>query len=442
MDPAVSPDAAVPAPAPSFADQGPDDWIEPAAAQTVPNRWSDGGPDDWIMPPVAQRAASPRLDDGPDDWISVPVAQRAPSPPFDGGADDWIAPPAGISGNETAEATALRAPSGYGGIWGAITDWLYRDVDKQITESTPGKYIADVAHIYDSGPTFIDPQTGTETHIDPAKHLVRPEGGQLKVYERVDKTRPIGLQDLGIVRAVTEPVEAFGKALRGELLPDEAVPAAAGAALLGAMAGRSPAGRLPGQVARDAPPPPDAPPTSPSAPAPAERVGVLKLTDDMMSAARARLRAMFEGVTAGPPQSPERLPLGEVTAEGAQRINQLLREGGIDADVTGYRHEVDADAARHAFKRHGSAATEEPRGQIPLTADDWELIPDVLAAPDHMAYIGPTRRGREAIGYWKRMDGHIFYIEEVRTGRGTLAAVTMRKYRTGSAGGAGKTTWP
>jgi hypothetical protein len=173
------------------------------------------------------------------------------------------------------------------------------------------------------------------------------------------------------------------------------------------------------------------PPISLSAAASGERIGVLRLTDEMMAASRARLRAMFENAAVNPPESPGPFPLGEVTPEGAQRINQLMRDAGIDADVTGYRHEVDAYAARHAFKEHGSAATEVSRGQVPLTADDWASIPDVLAAPDHVDYVGRTHVGRESIGYWKRVDGHILYIEEVRSGRGTLAAVTMRKYRLG-----------
>jgi hypothetical protein len=220
-------------------------------------------------PPSPPSDAGKKLETGAtgavSSIISPPPAQRVASLQFYETADGWIAPPAGMFGSEISEPAAPRGPPGYGAIWGAITDWLYRDVGKQITESTPGKFIADVTHIYDSGPTFIDPQTGTETGVDPAKHLVQPEGGRLKVHERVDKTRPIGLQDLGIVSGVTEPVEAFGKALRGDLMPTEVVPSAIGAGLLAATAGRSPAGRLPGQVTREAPRPLDSMPSSLSA---------------------------------------------------------------------------------------------------------------------------------------------------------------------------------
>jgi hypothetical protein len=65
------------------------------------------------------------------------------------------------------------------------------------------------------------------------------------------------------------------------------------------------------------------------------------------------------------------------------------------------------------------------------------MIPDVLSSPDGIAHVGRTSIGREGIAYWKRIDGSILYIEEVRTGRRTLAAVTMEKFRVGTEGTSG-----
>jgi hypothetical protein len=175
------------------------------------------------------------------------------------------------------------------------------------------------------------------------------------------------------------------------------------------------------------------PPISLSAASPDFRAGVLRIAGKALEAARGSLRDMFEGVRLEPPKQNSVIDLGFVTPEGAAHLNTLFRGAGVDLDVSGFRHTVDTYAAQHSFTRHGSAASEVPRGQIPLTADDWASIPDVLATPDLVRYLGRTSVGRESIGYWKRVDGHILYVEEVRTGRRTLAAVSMRKYRAGDA---------
>nr|ACF98019.1 hypothetical protein [uncultured bacterium 878] len=144
---------------------------------------------------------------------------------------------------------------------------------------------------------------------------------------------------------------------------------------------------------------------------------------------RQNLRTSFAQASEGPPKGKQSLVLGPVTTEGAQRINALLAEKGIKADVSGYVHEVDAYAARHAFKEHGSVKSEAPRGQLQVTSEDWALIPDILAAPDRVKSIGKTKIGRDLIGCSKQVNGHVLYVEEVRTGRNTLMAVSMRKYQ-------------
>jgi hypothetical protein len=65
------------------------------------------------------------------------------------------------------------------------------------------------------------------------------------------------------------------------------------------------------------------------------------------------------------------------------------------------------------------------------------MIPTVLSSPDFIRVAGKTRHGLHSIGYWKRVDGLIYYVEEVRTGRQTLAAVTMQKFKEGEAGESG-----
>jgi phage-Barnase-EndoU-ColicinE5/D-RelE like nuclease3 len=179
------------------------------------------------------------------------------------------------------------------------------------------------------------------------------------------------------------------------------------------------------------------PPTSLSAASPDFRAGVLRIAGKALEAARGSLRDMFEGVRLAPPKEHSVIDLGFITPEGAAHLNTLFRGAGVDLDVSGFRHTVDTYAARHVFKEHGDSEIEGQRGQAALTSDDWAMIPDVLAAPDHIAYLGRTDLGRDGIGYWKRIDGHIIYVEEVRTGRQTLAAVTMQKFKGGTSGVSG-----
>ncbi len=97
-------------------------------------------------------------------------------------------------------------------------------------------------------------------------------------------------------------------------------------------------------------------------------------------------------------------------------------------DLTGYRHTIDTFAVRHTLKIHGDARREMKRGQIAVSPEDFECIPDILAAPDSVTGTGKSRIGAETITYRKTIgDMTVFYVEEVRTGRRELAMKTMFK---------------
>jgi|GEM_PF-1975295 len=116
----------------------------------------------------------------------------------------------------------------------------------------------------------------------------------------------------------------------------------------------------------------------------------------------------------------------ELLPVAAQEVVEAAQNG---LDIEGYRHVIDGSAIRHVFKKHGNAATESARGQIAVTENDLESIPDILAAPDEVLYGLKNKIGREVIGYLKRMpDGSTVYLEEVRTRYGTLAAQSLWRY--------------
>lgn len=81
-------------------------------------------------------------------------------------------------------------------------------------------------------------------------------------------------------------------------------------------------------------------------------------------------------------------------------------------------------------KGHGDAESESRRGQLAITDADFESLPQVVGDPDRVVFGTQTKsKALDAIGYVKRLeDGTIVHVEEVRTGRNRLAAVTMWKY--------------
>jgi hypothetical protein len=57
----------------------------------------------------------------------------------------------------------------------------------------------------------------------------------------------------------------------------------------------------------------------------------------------------------------QRIDLGPVTPEGAQHIHSVFHAAGVDIDVSGFRHQVDAFAARH--------------GHIAPSGKTYDLVP-------------------------------------------------------------------
>lgn len=109
------------------------------------------------------------------------------------------------------------------------------------------------------------------------------------------------------------------------------------------------------------------------------------------------------------------------------QANLIAQHTGVD--VAGYEHSIDMYAVRHTLGRHGEAAVESSRGQLPLRREDIEAIPSVVTSPD-AALLGMTNpRGQQNIGWIKRMpDGTVLVVEEIREGRRTLAMASARKY--------------
>lgn len=116
------------------------------------------------------------------------------------------------------------------------------------------------------------------------------------------------------------------------------------------------------------------------------------------------------------------LDLGKVSESNAARV---LKETGLD--ISGHRREMDNYGVRHAFRKHGAAETELPRGQIALADEDLARIPEIVEAPDVVRHGGKSGPGRDLIVYEKKIDGTTFYVEEVRTKGSRVAFHTIYK---------------
>jgi|GEM_PF-5372995 len=111
-----------------------------------------------------------------------------------------------------------------------------------------------------------------------------------------------------------------------------------------------------------------------------------------------------------------------VTPEESSKIRNAT---SIDVPA-GAKHTITGDKLRHIDAEHG--AGERRSGQLPITRDDVEKIPDIISSYDELTYKGKNKQGHDVIQYKKRVNGHIFYLEEFRVGRNKLVSGSMWKY--------------
>ncbi len=124
------------------------------------------------------------------------------------------------------------------------------------------------------------------------------------------------------------------------------------------------------------------------------------------------------------PNERQKLLIGGVTDELAKKAN----DNGFD--ITGYNHNLDVSGTRHAFLEHGKPEIEKSRGQIPISDEDFEKIPDVIFNYDQVSFGEFDSKHTPLINYSKKFeDGTIIYVEEIRTRQKTLTIKTMWKQK-------------
>ncbi|MBF0457380.1 MAG: aminotransferase class V-fold PLP-dependent enzyme [Nitrospirae bacterium] len=115
-----------------------------------------------------------------------------------------------------------------------------------------------------------------------------------------------------------------------------------------------------------------------------------------------------------------------------QQASRIKEDTGLD--VAGYNRTIDNYSIRHILNKHGDAKTEASRGQIEVTKDDLLRIPEIVNMADDVAYVAKTKVGREGIQYTKKINGHVYYLEEVRSRHNELNPVSMWKVKSSTSG--------
>lgn len=107
---------------------------------------------------------------------------------------------------------------------------------------------------------------------------------------------------------------------------------------------------------------------------------------------------------------------------GSELSKKIKAKTGVD--VEGYSVVLRSDNVTKIKKGHGTTK-ELLRGQIPVTADIFSKIPEIISKPDRIMVAGETDHGKPALRFEKEIDGNHVVIEYVSDKRRMLYTQTM-----------------
>ena len=85
-----------------------------------------------------------------------------------------------------------------------------------------------------------------------------------------------------------------------------------------------------------------------------------------------------------------------------QNVAELVKTS-TGYDVSGFSPIINEHEIRHTISSHGDAAEQERLGQIAVTPEDFELIPEILSSPDSVSVSPKTDfGGRPALIFTKK----------------------------------------
>lgn len=122
-------------------------------------------------------------------------------------------------------------------------------------------------------------------------------------------------------------------------------------------------------------------------------------------------------------QLPAYRTLGLLTKGDADQVRELK-----DLQVAGYDYALDVSAVRHVEKNHGSEK-ERTRGQLPVSAEDYAMLPRLLNEGGPLQDAGKSRTTNAPLVLRELAVDGIVYVAvfEVRKGRRMLVLQTFYK---------------
>lgn len=114
----------------------------------------------------------------------------------------------------------------------------------------------------------------------------------------------------------------------------------------------------------------------------------------------------------------------EISVVNQTEANMLVIKTGFN--LLGYKRIIDKSSINHAIKEHGNVKTEASRGQIAITEQDFELVPQIVKSKN-VIYVGKSKLGKDCILYEAIINNTYYYVEEIRNGRKELCLKTLYK---------------
>ena len=104
-----------------------------------------------------------------------------------------------------------------------------------------------------------------------------------------------------------------------------------------------------------------------------------------------------------------------------EELMKLAASQGID--LNGFKHVIETSGIQHSENRHGK----QSKDREPLSLEDYLLVPFIIRNRDKVS-ISTSKSKRHEMGivvYEKLIGSNYYYVEEIRTGKKSLAFQTL-----------------